>query len=89
MPQSLEEYKEHRKALKAQIKETRALLQQLEDELEEERLEMGHEEVDHLEDYMDKAGPHLDDLKTFSSTAITDFQESVHTFISWVKSSKK
>ncbi|CAM3697408.1 hypothetical protein [Parendozoicomonas haliclonae] len=89
MPQSLEEYKAHRKALKAQIKETRALLEQLEAELEEERLEMGHEELDHLEEYMDKTGPHLGDLKTLGSAAISDFRKSVNDFASWVSGSKK
>ena len=89
MPQSIKEYKAHRRALKAQIKETRALLQHLELELENERLEMQHGEVDHLEDYMEQSGPHKEDIKTLSSTAITDFRKSVNDFVGWVKGSKK
>ncbi len=89
MPQTMKEYKAHRKALKAQIRETKALLQQLEEELEAERIEMGHSELSHLEKYMEKSEPNLNDFKVMSAVAMADFRQSVNDFIGWVKGSKR
>lgn len=86
---TLKEYKAHRKELKAQIKEAKATLHRLEQELENERLGMQHEEVDHLDEYFDKAEPHLADLKKLGITAIDDFKASIRNLMSAVSGSSK
>ena len=48
---TLKKYKTHKKALKAQIKAAKATLKRLERELDAERQNMQHEEVNHLDEY--------------------------------------
>lgn len=86
---TMQEYKAHRRALKAQIKETKALLHQLEKELEEERIEMQHEEVKHLEEYLEKSDVHLKDFRTLSSSAMADLRKSLHEVANWFKGGNK
>ncbi|GAA4650729.1 hypothetical protein GCM10023116_30120 [Kistimonas scapharcae] len=86
---TMKEYKAHRKALKKQIEETRALLERLEAELEEDRHEMQHEEVDHLEEYIEKAQPHIGDFRTLTQTAMEDLGKSVHRLVDVIRGQKK
>lgn len=74
---TLKKYKTHKKALKAQIKAAKATLKRLERELDAERQNMQHEEVNHLDEYFDKAEPHLVDVKNLGVTVIEDFKKSV------------
>ena len=86
---TMQEYNAHKKALKAQIKETKALLAQLERELEDERVEMQHEEVEHLEEYMDKTQLQFEDIKILSTNAMGDFRRSMNDLVSWFRGNKK
>ena len=85
---TLKEYKAHRNELKAQIREARATLDRLEEELEKERLEMQHDEVDHLDEYLEKAEPHLTDLKRLGISALDDFRESMRQLMNALRGNK-
>ena len=86
---TMKEYKAHRKALKQQIEETRALLERLEAELEEDRHEMQHEEVDHLEEYIEKTQLNIGDFRTLTQTAMEDLGKSVNRLIDVIRGQKK
>ncbi len=86
---SLNEFKAHRKELKAQIKEAKALLHRLEEQLEDERHDMQHEEVDHLDEYLNKSEPHFSDFKKLGITAVDDFRDAMRKLIQSLGGSQK
>lgn len=58
--------------LKSLIAETEEVLALLKDEKKKRKLDKQHEEIDHLEDHLKEAEPHLSTIKAFILKIIED-----------------
>ncbi|PHZ84999.1 hypothetical protein [Paremcibacter congregatus] len=62
--------------LKSLIKETEEVLVLLKEELQKRKLDKQHEEIDHLEDHLKEAEPHLSTIKAFIQKIIEDSKKT-------------
>ncbi|MCY4471738.1 MAG: hypothetical protein OXC07_02810 [Kistimonas sp.] len=85
MSLSMKEYKTNRKTLKIKIRETRAKLHQLEDELEQERMSMQHTKVEQLEKYMDRSSPRFRHIRLLMTSIAEDIKTWFCNLLLWIK----
>ena len=85
MTLSMKEYKTNRKTLKAKIREARTTLRQLEEELEQERINMQHAKVEQLEKYMKRSSPRFKHLRLLGASMAEDIRIWCRNRLEWIK----